>query len=438
MKKISLIILCLAVAMLFPVFAFAEEETTADNSTPRLMVTEYKLFGDTLTPGGQAKFSLTVKNMSRTTDIKNILLTLSDGTGEIIPEGTGTCYVESIRAGKSYTWEMTVAAAKTAGGGRHELSFSAEYENTSGAPFSATASVFAEVEKPAETTTKKPAADNSAPRLIVTGYEVENGFVSPGERAKLTVTVENKSKTKAIKNVLFTLTDGEKEIVPDGTGTLFVDLIGAGKSRTLTFSLTAVHSARQGRHELSLTAEYEAPDGSPLSADASVYADVRQEASLDYSGAVLPKKAAQGETVTLGINLMNTGKSEISNVKIDFEIDGFTSGGASFLGTIPAGEGKPCSVNLQVSKEKLGEVKGKIIFTYEDGFGEKFTKEQTVSALIEKKAETTKADTAEKEKKNPQWWAFLTGGVILGGGAAFGAFFAMQSRKQRRKDEETL
>ena len=412
------------------------EEKTVDISTPRLVVTDYKLDTDILTPGVKSKLILTIKNMSKTTDVKNILFTLSDSVNEIITEGTGTYYVYSIPAGKSCTWETAVTAIKTAKDGRHELNFSAEYENADGAPFSATSSVYADVKE--NKATEKKADDNSKPHLMITGYEIENGFITPGEKSTLTVTVTNKSKTKAVKNILFSLTDAEKEIVPDGTGTLFVDSIGAGKSFTWKTELTAIHSAAQSRHELNISAEYEDSNGSPYSLAASIYADVRQTASLDFSGAVLPKKVVQGETVSLNVILMNTGKSEIINAKTDYEIDGLISGGTSFAGTIAAGESKSCNVNLQVSKEVLGDVKGKIIFSYEDAFGEMHTQEQTVSTLIEKKVEESKLETQTEEKKNPQWWLYMLVGVFLGGASGAAVPIAIHSSKQRKEDEKRL
>ena len=435
MKRIINCVFCFILILTFAVNVYAVEKT-ADISTPRLMVTDYKLDTDILTPGVKSKIVLTIKNMSKTTNVKNILFTLSDSENEIIVEGTGTYYVYSIPAGKSLTWETAVTAIKTAKGGRHELNFSAEYENADGAPFSATSSVYADVKE--NKTTEKKADDNSKPHLMITGYEIENGFITPGEKSTLTVTVTNKSKTRAVKNILFSLTDAEKEIVPDGTGTLFVDSIGAGKSFTWKTELTAIHSAAQSRHELNISAEYEDSNGSPYSLAASIYADVRQTASLDFSGAVLPKKVVQGETVSLNVILMNTGKSEIINAKTDYEIDGFISGGTSFAGTIAAGESKSCNVNLQVSKEVLGDVKGKIIFSYEDAFGEKYTEEQAVSTLIEKKAEESKLETKTEDKKNPQWWLFIVIGITVGIGIGAAVPILIYRKKQRQQDEAML
>lgn len=278
--------------------------------------------------------------------------------------------------------------------------------------------------------------DNSTPRLMVTDYKIDS--ITPGKKSQLTITVKNTSSKKAVKNILFTLSDGEKELVPDGMGTVFIDSIVAENTYIWKTNLTAIHSAKEGRHELTFSAEYEDKSGTPYSANASIFADVKQAVNLDFSNAVLPKKAVQGETISLSINLMNTGKSEISNVKVDCEIDGLTSGGTAFAGIIPVGESRQCSINLNVTKEKLGEIKGKIIFSYEDCFGKKYTKEQDVSTVIEKKVETEKLETKTEEKKNPQWWLFLLGGILLGGTVGAAVPIAIHSSKQRKEDEKRL
>ena len=86
----------------------------------------------------------------------------------------------------------------------------------------------------------------------------------------------------------------------------------------------------------------------------------------------------------------------------------------------------------------LGDVKGKIIFSYEDSFGKKYTKEQEVSTIIEEKVEEEKLETKTEEKKNPQWWLFMLGGIFLGGAAGAAVPIAIHSSKQRKEDEKRL
>ncbi len=279
--------------------------------------------------------------------------------------------------------------------------------------------------------------DNSQPRLMVTGYVVENDYLTPEKGGKITVTLQNMHPSKAVKNIMLSIEDGADEIVPDGMGTKYVSSIGAGKIYSWEIPVSVFHSATVGEHKLNFTCEYDDEFGSGYSANAALRVQVRQPAKLDYDGAKLPVKVVQEDTVTLNINLMNTGKSTLYNCKVEYDIEGLESGGSSFAGEIPVGESKTATANLRVDSEKTGNVKGTIKITYEDAFGKTFEKEQEVKTLIEKKV--IKAEKKEEEeKKNPLWWLFLLGGLVIGGGLGFGIPFAINSKKQREEDEKRL
>ena len=76
------------------------------------MVTEYSVDSGSINAGTSAKLTIKLTNTHRSIDIKNIKLTFSDPSGEIIPDGTGTAYVSKIYSGRTYTWELTVKATE--------------------------------------------------------------------------------------------------------------------------------------------------------------------------------------------------------------------------------------------------------------------------------------------------------------------------------------
>lgn len=279
--------------------------------------------------------------------------------------------------------------------------------------------------------------DNSQPRLMVVSYEIEDGFISPEETKILTITLKNMHSKKRVSNIKLSVSDDTDEIRPTGMGTKYVDSIGANKYYTWSVELKAVHTATIGEHKLSFSCEYEDQNGSGYNADDTLRIEVRQPALLDFDGAKLPVKVVQEDTVTVNINLMNTGKAPLYNCKVDFNIKGLESGGSSFVGEIAPQESATASANLRVDSELTGKVTGTIIITFEDSFGEKFELKKEVETKIEKKV--IKAEKKEeKEKKNPLWWLFLSGGLLLGGGLGFGIPFFINSNKQRKKDEERL
>lgn len=416
---------------MFSFSAFAEEVP----STPKLMVTEYTVDGGTISAGSSAKLTVKLTNTHRSIDIKNIKLTFSDPSGEIIPDGTGTAYVSKIFSGRIYTWALELKATEKATDGNHAVTVSAEYETESGSSGSSSDTLNINVKGKTEEETKQ---NNSSPRLMVTGYELENGFISPDSSATLKVTIKNTNPNKAVSNIKLTLSDESGEIKPDGMGTKYVSAISAGGVHTWNVKLNTANTAAANEHRLNLSMEYEDDNHSPYSASDTLLVQVRQAASLDYSGAQLPVKVIQGNVTTVTLTLMNTGKSTLYNCMFEFSVDGLNGGGSTFIGTINAGESCTGNANMRVSEEVLGKVKGTLIISYEDDYGEKYTKTVDVSTVIEKKVELTDTMNEEEEKQNNLWWLFLLIGLAVGGGLGFGIPHAINSSKQRKEDEKRL
>ena len=292
------------------------------------------------------------------------------------------------------------------------------------------------VEIASSTIKEETTQDMSSVKLLVSDFTVENDCIVPGEQTKIKITVKNTNSGKAVRNAIFTLSDSEKELIPEGTGVQYVKYFE--DYYILETTISAVNTAKEGRHELTLTAEYEDRYYSAYSFTQTLYVDVRQPVSLDYSGLTLPVKSQQTTTVTVSPEIMNTGKGEISNVKIDTNIDGLTSGGTCFIGTVPAGESKSGTINLQVSADKLGETNGKMKISYCDCYGKSYEKEIDISTEIIKKIEVNQTEEEEKITDKISWWIFLVGGIILGATVGITIPIAVYWAKQRKQDEQRL
>ena len=428
MKKLPLI-LCLI--FIFSFSAFAEEVP----STPKLMVTEYFVDSGKINAGSSAKLTVKLTNTHRSIDIKNIKLTFSDPSGEIIPEGTGTAYVSKIYSGRTYTWNLTVKAAEKAADGNHAVTVSAEYETENGGSGNSNDTLNISVKGKTEEETKE---NNSSPRLMVTDYKIENGFLTPDGSASLKITIKNTNPKRAVSNIKLSLADESGEIKPDSMGTKYVSAIAAGGVYTWNVKLTASNTAAANEHKMNLNMEYEDENHSPYSASDTLLVQVRQLASLDYSGAQLPVKVVQGNVTTVTLTLMNTGKSTLYNCMFEFNVEGLNGGGSTFVGTINAGESGTGNANLRVSEEILGKVSGTLTISYEDDYGEKYTQTVDVQTVIEEKAVLADNINQEEEKQNNLWWLFLLIGLAVGGGLGFGIPHAINSSKQRKEDEKRL
>lgn len=290
-----------------------------------------------------------------------------------------------------------------------------------------------------ETTERETVTDNSTPRFMVTSYKLESDSITPSAKTNLQITFKNYSSTKALYNIKLTLSDPSGEIITTGMPTKYVKSVSAGYTYTWKIEVMATNTATIGPHDLQVSAEYEDKNYNSYSSNDIVRVNVRQPVELSYNGAILPKKVVQGNTQTVAVELMNTGKSTIYNCTLQFEVDKMQTGGSTFVGNIEPATSSTGTVNLRIDDDALGEVKGKITITYEDDYGEKYEETVDVSTVIEEKVEqlTTDEDD-EKEKKNPLWWLFLLIGLVVGCALGFGIPWYINDKKQRKEDDLRL
>lgn len=294
-------------------------------------------------------------------------------------------------------------------------------------------------EAPTESESQTEERQNTSnPRFMVTAYDT-GGNITPSGKSTLKVTIKNQSKDKKIQNIKLSASEDSGEIIINGTGTQYVQSVKAGGTYTWNLEITATKAAQAGIHKIAIASEYEDEYGTSYSASDSLPITVSQPAELDFSSAQLPASVYQGDTQTLALNLMNTGKGKISNCKIDFESDSMNSGGTVFVGDIAAGESKSANLNLRIAADKLGNATGTIKIYCENELGESVEKTAEISTSIEEKPqETNTSETEKKEKKNPLWWLFALCGAAVGGLCGWGIPTAIRARKQRKEDELRL
>lgn len=416
----------------------APTSADAEPSQPRIMVTSYKVKGTKLLPNKKTKASVTVKNFSKTKAVHNVKLSIVDETGEVKLNGAGAIIIEKIDAGKSYKWNFNLTASKTAQSGVHKLTMTAEYEDAGGNVFSSGDSINVNVKGTAAAEEGTEAQASSQPRVMVTNYFVNSGYIQPSKTTDLEITFKNFNKSAAVSNIKLSILDESGELETKGMPTAYVDKIGANGTYVWKLSLKALNTAQIGEHKLSVTCEYEDSKFQTYSANDIILVNVKQSVSLDYSGLELAPKSIQGDTQSVSVTMMNTGKTVLDNCKVDFDIKGLTGSGTLFIGQIPAGESKEGTANLRVSEDLLGETNGTATISYDDAYGETHTETVKLSTTIEEQIETNEEEEEEKKSKYPLWWLFLILGLAFGGGIGCAVPIAIQKSKERKEDELRL
>lgn len=420
-----------------------EKPTTPSVSlTPRVIVSGYSVKGE-IRQGNVVTLKITLVNTSAK-PVVNSLITFADGSGEITPIGTKTDYVASIAPGAAFVWQVPVRVSSTCEGGELTATISLEGETADGSAVAGGGDIIIHVPKNSKAATEasETTIDASQPRLMITSFSLDKGYIKPGESSVLSVKIKNMSDSKSAENLKLGFADEAGDIKTDGTGTQFVKTIAPGSTYTWILPVTAGAGAATGEHKVTVSADYEDIYKASFQSSETIRLEVRQKSKISYSGIQLPKTMTSGETSSITVTLMNTGKSVLSNVALSFDVDNIETGGSTLIGEMKAGDSKTASINLRADSDYTGEVSGNVIITYEDEFGKEYSEKVKVSSSVQEKVEfddvINDKEKEEGKKKNNLWWLFIIIGVVAGGGIAAGIVTAINSAKQRKFDEENL
>ena len=293
-----------------------------------------------------------------------------------------------------------------------------------------------EPSKEPQPTPDKPSAE---PVVYIQKCVVSPADVQAGEPFTVTLTLKNSVKTKRVQNLLVTVDTGDLKIdLLENSNVFPIDTIKGGGTAELVLHCKAQPSLPAGKHPLHFAFQYNTNETLNLSSQGQCILNTRQTSELSYDGARLPQKVISESTVTVQTNLMNTGKSVLYNCRMDIAMDGLDAGGTSFVGEIPPGESKIASANLRVSSEKLGEVDGLLTITYEDDYGQTFTKTAALSSNIVPKPEPAVDQKTELPSGTKMWWLFLLVGLVIGCGASLGISLMRKNALQRKEDDLRL
>lgn len=278
----------------------------------------------------------------------------------------------------------------------------------------------------------------SKPRLMVTSYEISGGHISPENTATLSITIKNTSNTTAVKNIKLSLHGTSENLRCAGMPSEHINMIYAGSSFQWKKKLKALYNIEEKEHTMTLTMEYEDSDGLSYVESETIYIEVRQSTELSFSGVMLPLSMVQGENTPLSIELMNTGKADLYNCRVQPEIDSINCSGSLFAGNISSGEQRILTVTLRSEGEKLGKTTGKITIFYEDSYGMIYTETVEVSTEIKGKPVGENQQAEFEKGKNSLWWLFLSVGIITGGVSGILITYFINDSKKRKEDDKRL
>ena len=320
--------------------------------------------------------NFTVKfNVSSKTGAENLKVSIKGDEG-IVPKSQNLFVIDKLNPGESKQFAVTMAATSAASTNTHPIEIAVEYGRGDGKnTINQYTSV--NISNPDEKDEEGNTIKRGVPKVIVGTYSVNPVVVKAGQEFDLEIGFLNTSKTKGVHNFKANLT--VKDVGENDTGSVFTPV---GASNTFYISdlnpqqtevkkirLYTIPSANPKTYQITIEMQYEDDKGTEITATETIGIPVEQVTKLEIGDIVYESGAMVGMAVNINTSIYNTGKTDITNIKIHMEGEGFTvQDGKAFIGILEKGAEEGYSATL--IPEIPGALEGKIIIEYEDATGQ--------------------------------------------------------------------
>ncbi|WP_353093664.1 hypothetical protein [Tissierella praeacuta] len=294
----------------------------------------------------------------------------------------------------------------------------------------------------------KDEATKGKPKLIIDKYSFEPQLVRAGENFDMTLSFYNTSSKKTVKNIKIFLTAeagsktdndsaGSSAFTPvDSSNTFYIDSIKPKGRVEKKIKMYTIPDAIAKTHTITANFEYEDTEGTELKDVELIGVPVVQQSRLETAELQLYPEAIVGQPFPVSLEFYNTGKVTLYNTMVKLEGDFQTESGSYYIGNFESG-GSDYFEGMVIPSEP-GELKGAVLFTYEDSTGQtqELRKEFELNVMEmppmeENPDDMPPMDEARGFKKfiKSKWlWGSIT---IIGAGT--GGFFYYKKKKKKKE-----
>lgn len=192
-----------------------------------------------------------------------------------------------------------------------------------------------ETEAPMPETEEKP---TSQPIMMISKSKVEPKTVMAGEDFEVKAVLKNTSKIKDIQNMALTVTWSSPDItLLEDSNMFYIDYIGAGQTKEMTFKCTAGTKTADGKYEMKLDMSYDTLKAETLTSSGSIQVAVAQPMEVKLEVGDIPTEVNAGDSLSVPLQVLNLGRGKIYNVRCAMDVPGLISDTSAFLGNMEGG-----------------------------------------------------------------------------------------------------
>jgi len=412
---------------------------------PGIGITNIKYPEGTLSPEDTFNVSFDIVN-SGDGKAENLKVTLSTDR-EIFPKSLSTIVIKSLDKGEKKSVSFTLGIMKDTATKNYPIGINVEYDEHQGDNVVKDSiiqyvGVYVENNKSDEEDEDEDKDENkSVPKIIVDNYSFEPSDVAAGYDFNLKFSILNTSKSIDVQNIKVTVSSDDGTFTPVNSGnTFYIESIAARGRVEKEIMLCPKFDAPQKSYPISINFEYEDSKGNQYTARETVSIPVLQSPRLMVGDVYFPPEAYVGQPMSISTEFYNMGKSTLYNLMVKAEGDFQVQGSAYFVGNFDPG--RTDYFDATIVPNAAGEVKGHIVFTFEDAAGKtsEIRKEFSVNAIemnfdmpmegMPYEEMPQEMEGGKKFYKNPIVLAGAAGIVVL----AVVLFFVIRKRIKIRKE----
>lgn len=337
--------------------------------------------------GKEVDINFNIRNQGQM-DAKNVIITATSEEGGVVAKTVSTVKLNALAKGASESVNFKFLTTKAAETKNYPIKIKITYIDDLGKEdvVEQFVGIFVVAPETGDSTKGKP-------KLIIDKYNFEPQLVKAGENFQMTLSFYNTSSNKTVKNIKIFLTaesgtssdspgGGSSAFTPvDSSNTFYIDSIPPKGRVEKTITMFTIPDAIAKTHTITANFEYEDNEGNPLEDKELIGVPVVQQSKLETGELQLYPEAMVGQPTPVSLEFYNTGKVTLYNMMVKLEGDFQTENGSYYVGNFNSGSSE--YFEGMVLPSQPGELKGAVLFTYEDSTGQKqeLRKEFTLNVM---------------------------------------------------------